>query len=138
MGKANELKLAVPGGVQTRASFVSFRVKGGSSKWLLDKTCCGPYKKRWLRRGLAEAEGAMQIVYTYSGRDVAESRRTLATMVRNEFTDGDLDVEPAGEVRSFIRKGLSQPITFMRSVNGTGISFRRCWHHIHARKAAVR
>jgi AraC-like DNA-binding protein/mannose-6-phosphate isomerase-like protein (cupin superfamily) len=81
----------------------------------------------------------MQIVYTYSGRDLAESRRTLANMVRNEFTDGDLDIEaPVGEVRSFIRKGLNQPITFMRSINGTGISFRRCWHHIHARKAAVR
>jgi AraC family transcriptional activator of tynA and feaB len=81
----------------------------------------------------------MQILYTYSGRDVAESRRTLANMVRNEFTDGDVEVEqPVGEVRSFIRKGLNQPITFMRSINGTGISFRRGWHHIHARKAAVR
>lgn len=81
----------------------------------------------------------MQILYTYSGRDVAESRRTLANMVRHEFTDGDVEVEqPVGEVRSFIRKGLNQPITFMRSINGTGISFRRCWHHIHARKAAVR
>jgi AraC-like DNA-binding protein/mannose-6-phosphate isomerase-like protein (cupin superfamily) len=81
----------------------------------------------------------MQILYTYSGRDVAESRRTLANMVRNEFTDGDVEVEPpVGEVRSFIRKGLNQPITFMRSINGTGISFRRCWHHIHSRKAAVR
>ena len=81
----------------------------------------------------------MQILYTYSGRDVAESRRTLANMVRHEVTDGDVEVEqPVGEVRSFIRKGLNQPITFMRSINGTGISFRRCWHHIHARKAAVR
>ncbi len=81
----------------------------------------------------------MQVVYTYSGRDVVESRRTLANMVRNEFTDGDVDVEPpAGEFRSFIRKGLNQPIQFMRSINGTGISFRRSWHHIHARKAATR
>ncbi len=81
----------------------------------------------------------MQTVYTYSGRDIAESRRTLAAMVRSEFTDGDIEVEPAaGEVRSFIRKGLAQPITFMRSINTTGISFRRCWHHIRARKAAVR
>ena len=81
----------------------------------------------------------MQILYTYSGRDVAESRRTLAAMVHNEFTDGDVDVEqPVGEVRSFIRKGLNQPITFIRSINGTGISFRRGWHHIHSRKAAVR
>jgi AraC family transcriptional activator of tynA and feaB len=81
----------------------------------------------------------MQILYTYSGRDLAESRRTLANMVHSEFTDGDVEIEaPAGEVRSFIRKGLNQPITFMRSINGTGISFRRCWHHIHSRKAAVR
>jgi AraC-like DNA-binding protein/mannose-6-phosphate isomerase-like protein (cupin superfamily) len=81
----------------------------------------------------------MQILYTYSGRDLAESRRTLANMVHSEFTDGDVEIEaPAGEVRSFIRKGLKQPITFMRSINGTGISFRRCWHHIHSRKAAVR
>ena len=81
----------------------------------------------------------MQILYTYSGRDVAESRRTLAAMVHNEFTDGDVEVEqPVGEVRSFIRKGLNQPITFIRSINGTGISLRRGWHHIHSRKAAVR
>jgi AraC family transcriptional activator of tynA and feaB len=81
----------------------------------------------------------MQTVYTYSGRDVAESKRTLANMVRAEFTDGDLEIDaPGGEVRSFIRKGLNQPITFMRSINGAGISFRRCWHHIHSRKAAVR
>jgi len=80
----------------------------------------------------------MQTVYTYSGRDVAESRRTLAAMVRHEFTDGDVDIEPTGEVRAFIRKGLNQPITLMRSLNGTGISFRRSWHHIRARKAAVR
>jgi AraC family transcriptional activator of tynA and feaB len=82
----------------------------------------------------------MQTVYAYSGRDVAESRRTLAAMVHHEFTDGDVEIDPpvAGEVRSLIRKGLNQPIQFMRSVNGTGISFRRCWHHIRARKAATR
>jgi AraC family transcriptional activator of tynA and feaB len=81
----------------------------------------------------------MQILYTYSGRDVAESRRTLANMVHSEFTDGDVEVEqPVGEVRSFIRKGLAQPIQLLRSINGTGISFRRGWHHIHSRKAAVR
>lgn len=82
----------------------------------------------------------MQTVYAYSGRDIAESRRALALMVRNEFTEGDVEVEPlaGGEVRASIRKGPSQPIMFMRSINGTGISFRRCWHHIRARKAAVR
>jgi AraC family transcriptional regulator, positive regulator of tynA and feaB len=81
----------------------------------------------------------MQTVYTYSGRDIAESRRTLATWVRNDFTDGEIEIEPpAGEIRSFIRQGLNQPIKFIRSINGTAISFRRCWHHIHARKAAVR
>src|SRR3974377_1802226 len=88
----------------------------------------------------AFAEGVMQTVWAYSGRDIAESRRTLAMMVRNEFTDGDVEVDPpaAGELRALIRKGLNQPIQFMRSNNGTGISFRRCWHHIRARKAAVR
>src|SRR5580700_7907410 len=82
----------------------------------------------------------MQTVYAYSGRDIAESRRTLASWLRNDFTDGDVEVDPsaAGEVRALIRKGLNQPIQFMRSNNGTGISFRRCWHHIRARKAAVR
>jgi hypothetical protein len=82
----------------------------------------------------------MQTLYAYSGRDVAESRRMLATMVRNEFTEGELEVDipAAGEVRALIRKGLNQPIQFMRSNNGTGISFRRCWHHIRSKKAAVR
>jgi AraC family transcriptional activator of tynA and feaB len=81
----------------------------------------------------------MQTVYTYSGRDIAESRRTLAVMVRNEFTDGDIEIDSgAGEVRASIRKGLAEPIMMMRSINGTGIAFRRCWHHIRARRASVR
>lgn len=81
----------------------------------------------------------MQTVYAYSGRDLAESRRALSAMVRNEFTEGDVEIQPShGEVRSVIRKGLSQPILFMRSINAAGISFRRCWHHIRARRAAVR
>jgi AraC family transcriptional activator of tynA and feaB len=80
----------------------------------------------------------MQTLYAYSGRDVAELRRGLAVMVHDEFTDGDLDVAPRREVRSVHRTGLSGPITFMHSLNGTDISFRRSWHHIRARTAAVR
>jgi AraC family transcriptional regulator, positive regulator of tynA and feaB len=81
----------------------------------------------------------MQTVYAYSGRDIAESRRGLAVMCRNEFTEGDVEIEPpAGEVRAFIRKGLARPIMLMRSMNGTGISFRRSWHHIRSTRAAVR
>ena len=60
----------------------------------------------------------MQVLYTYRGPDFAECRRTLATMVQNEFTDGDVDVQPlVGEVRSFIRKGLNQPITSIYQVS---------------------
>ncbi len=81
----------------------------------------------------------MQTVYAYSGRDIAESRRGLAVMCRNEFTEGDVEIEPpVGEVRAFIRKGLVRPIMLMRSLNGTGISFRRSWHHIRSTRAAVR
>lgn len=81
----------------------------------------------------------MQTVYAYSGRDVAESRRSLAVMVRNEFTDGDVEIEPStGEVRAIIRKGLNRPIMLMQSTSYVGISFRRSWHHIRSNKAAVR
>lgn len=81
----------------------------------------------------------MHTWYSYSGRDFVESRRALASMVRNDFADGDLDVEPvAGEVRAVIRTGLNQPILVMHSRNETGISFRRSWHHIRSKKAAVR
>jgi AraC family transcriptional activator of tynA and feaB len=81
----------------------------------------------------------MQTLYAYSGRDAAELRRGLAVMVHDEFTDGELDVAThAREVRSVIRTGLSGPVTFMHSLNGTDISFRRSWHHIRARQAAVR
>ncbi len=59
-------------------------------------------------------------------------------MVHDEFTDGELDVAPRHEVRSVHRTGLSGPVTFMHSLNGTDISFRRSWHHIRARTAAVR
>jgi AraC-like DNA-binding protein/mannose-6-phosphate isomerase-like protein (cupin superfamily) len=81
----------------------------------------------------------MQTFYAYAGRDAAELRRGLAVRVNDAFTDGDLDIAPrAREVRAFIRTGLSGPVTFMHSLNGTDISFRRSWHHIRARKAAVR
>jgi AraC family transcriptional regulator, positive regulator of tynA and feaB len=81
----------------------------------------------------------MQTVYAYSGRDIAESRRGLAIMCRNEFTEGDVEIDPpAGEVRALIRKSLVRPIMLMRSINGTGISFRRSWHHIRSTRAAVR
>ncbi len=81
----------------------------------------------------------MQTLYAYSGRDAAELQRGLAVAVNNEFTDGDLDIAPrTAEVRAFIRTGLSGPVSFLHSLNGTDISFRRCWHHIRARKAAVR
>jgi AraC family transcriptional activator of tynA and feaB len=81
----------------------------------------------------------MQTLYAYSGRDPAELQRGLAMVVHNEFTDGDLGIAPrAPEVRAFLRTGVSTPVTFMRSLNSTEISFRRSWHHIRARKAAVR
>jgi AraC-like DNA-binding protein/mannose-6-phosphate isomerase-like protein (cupin superfamily) len=81
----------------------------------------------------------MQTWYAYAGRDAAELRRGLAVMVHNEFTDGDLEIASRSrDVRAFIRTGLNRPITFMHSLNGTDISFRRSWHHIRARKAAVR
>jgi hypothetical protein len=64
----------------------------------------------------------MQTLYAYSGRDVAELRRGLAVVVHDEFTDGELDVAPRPrEVRSVIRTGLSGPVTFMHSLNGTDI-----------------
>src|ERR1700739_2140780 len=81
----------------------------------------------------------MQTLYAYSGRDPAELQRGLAVVVRNEFTDGELDIAPrAPEVRAFIRTGVRAPVTFMRSLNGTEMSLRRSCHHIRARKAAVR
>ncbi len=65
-------------------------------------------------------------------------RRALEVMVQNDFTSGDLGVEPAAdEVRTFITMGLSQPITFLRSLNGADSSFRRCWHQPRSKKAAV-
>ena len=81
----------------------------------------------------------MQTVYAYCGRDIAESRRLLSVMVRNQFTEGDVEIQPSGEeVRSVMRNGLTQPVLFMRAVNTADISFRRAWHHIRARKAASR
>jgi len=61
-------------------------------------------------------------------------------LIRGKFTDFDVDIEieADGEVRAVARKGLEQPITFLRGVNGNGISCRRSWHHIRARKASVR
>lgn len=60
-------------------------------------------------------------------------------MLHSEFTEGDVEIEsPTGEVRACIRKVLTAPITLMRVMSASGISFRRSWHHIRSKKAAVR
>ena len=78
-------------------------------------------------------------MYSYAGREVVESRRALAAMLHSEFTEGDVEIEsPAGEVRACIRKVLTAPITLMQVMSASCISFRRSWHHIRSKKAAVR
>jgi AraC family transcriptional activator of tynA and feaB len=79
----------------------------------------------------------MQTIFSYSGPDYFGCRGNWANMMRDEFADCEVDIEP-GDVRAFVRKGLAQPITFMRGLTSSGISFRRCWRQIRSRQAAVR
>lgn len=80
----------------------------------------------------------MQTIYSYSGSDFVELRRTYADVVRQEFYDGDLEMETRAVVDLTVQKALAHPMSLMRIVSNSGISFRRSWHHIRDNKVGVR
>lgn len=80
----------------------------------------------------------MHTIYSYAGRDVEELNRTYAEIVRQEFYDGDLTTEYRDDIAISVQKALAYPMSLVRVISNSGISYRRSWHHIRANKVGVR
>jgi len=80
----------------------------------------------------------MHTLYSYRGGDAEEMRRSYDKIVRQEFYDGDLELDPAENYDITIQKAIAHPITLTRFVMRSGVSFRRSWNHIRANKVGLR
>lgn len=80
----------------------------------------------------------MHTLYAYKGSDAAEMRESYGKVVRQEFYDGDLEMDPAESFDMVVQKAIAHPITLMRFVTRSGVSFRRTWGHIRADKVGLR
>jgi len=80
----------------------------------------------------------MHTLYSYSGSDVAEFQRTYTNIVKHEFYDGDMEIDPSDKFVISVQKAMAHPISLLRLVTRFGISFRRSWHHIRTNKVGVR
>ena len=80
----------------------------------------------------------MHTLYAYSGNDVAEMSRSYANVVRREFYDGDLSIDPSDHLDISVQKAIAHPMTLLQMSGRCGVSFRRSWQHIRANKADVR
>lgn len=80
----------------------------------------------------------MHTIYSYSGSDFAEFRRTYAEVVRQEYYEGDLEMEVRPFIDLTVQKSLAHPLSLVRIISNSGISFRRSWHHIRDNKTGVR
>lgn len=80
----------------------------------------------------------MRIVYTYNGDNVHEFKRQYGNVIREEFYDGDMDLDPISSLNVTVEKALSRPMVLMRLRTNAGISFRRSWAHIRAKNIGIR
>lgn len=80
----------------------------------------------------------MRTVYTYNGDNAIEFKREYSNVVREEFYDGDMDLDPVSNLNVTVEKALSRPMVLLRLRTNTGISFRRSWTHIRAKNIGIR
>lgn len=80
----------------------------------------------------------MRDVYHYRGSNAKELCGGYASVVKEEFYDGDLDTEPHDAMNVRMEKALADPISLLRITSNVGISFRRNWKHIRVNKVGVR
>lgn len=80
----------------------------------------------------------MHTVYTYCGDDIGEFRRTYAEVVRQEYYDGELELEDSDRFDVTVQKALAHPISLVSVVTRSGIAFRRGLGHIRTNPIGVR
>jgi len=80
----------------------------------------------------------MFTLYSYNGRDAKALRRQYAEVIRKEFYEGELLLDASDNFDVSIEKAIGHPISLVRVVTRSGISFRRSWAHIRSNQIGVR
>ena len=80
----------------------------------------------------------MRVVFNYNGDNATEFEREYASLIREEFYDGEMRLDRAPHLNVKIEKAISRPMALMRMRLNCGISFRRSWSHIRAKNIGVR
>lgn len=80
----------------------------------------------------------MHTIYRFSGGDLSELRHDYGDLVKREFYDGELETEARADFSLTAQKAMSYPISLLRMISNSAISYRRNWHHIRGNKSGVR
>jgi len=80
----------------------------------------------------------MDTLYSYSGNDIAEFRRTYMVAARQEYYDGDLGIDASDRFDMTLQRALAEPIALLRVKMRSGMSYHRSWRHIRSNKVGVR
>jgi AraC family transcriptional regulator, positive regulator of tynA and feaB len=80
----------------------------------------------------------MHTLFSYRGSDAEEMRRSYDKIVRQEFYDGEIEMDPANTFDITIQKAIAHPITLTRFVMRSGVSVRRSWSHIRGNQVGLR
>lgn len=76
--------------------------------------------------------------FTFRGDTLDGRLRGYDTFVRREFYDGDLETEARKDFFLTAEKAISHPISLIRMVSNSSISYRREWRHIRENKTRLR
>ncbi|MEQ9394358.1 helix-turn-helix transcriptional regulator [Haliea sp.] len=80
----------------------------------------------------------MDMLYSYNGSDAKKVFRDYAKVIREEFYQGDLELDSSDHFEVAIEKALGYPISVMRVKSTSGISFRRSMEDIRENQIGVR
>lgn len=80
----------------------------------------------------------MQVIYNYSGSSAQNLSTNYAKIVREEFYDGDLEMDPSPHFDVIFEKAFASPMALLRVKSSVGISYRRAWNHIRSNNTGVR
>ena len=80
----------------------------------------------------------MRTLYSYTGENNAEFRRDFRGVIRREFFEGDMQLDASTHFDVTFGKSLNHPISVIRLVTDSEISFRRSVYHIRDDNIGVR
>ncbi len=80
----------------------------------------------------------METIYRFAGEDLSELQNGYGELVRREFYDGDLGADMRQGFCLTAQKALCHPISLLRMLSNSAITYRRGWEHIRGNKSGVR